>query len=303
MTRPSIDPALGLDLARERTLRRRSGTVTVLVPAHDEAATVAEVVTQARCGLDHMEVRGEVVVSASGCADDTADVARAAGATVVESPAGKGNAIVHGLRAATGDVVCLVDGDLRYFGEPTLVELLVRPILDGLADVTVSDLYWRPVYPQLWLHGFFAPLAGRLFPEILPKVGTTPWSGQRAALRELWPPELPEGFTADLALLLHWNRHASRMRPVLADDWTNPQRPKPELMRQEFELLVAHAVARDRSVDVQRLRAWFDRAHDLMAAYRPGVDDPHRFELDLLDGSLKALDSSLRQADQGQGGS
>ncbi|ONI90426.1 glycosyl transferase [Saccharothrix sp. ALI-22-I] len=289
MSKPAIDPALGLDLAQERTLSRRSATVTVLVPAHNEAATVAEVIADASCGLDLLGVRGEVVVSASGCTDDTADVARAAGAKVVESPAGKGNAIAHGLRAATGDVICLIDGDLRYFGEQTLVELLVKPILDGLADVTVSDLYWRPIYPQLWLHGFFAPLAGRLFPEILPKVGATPWSGQRAAVRELWPEELPGGFTVDLALLLHWNRHATRMRPVLADDWTNPQRPKPELMRQEFELLVAHAVAENRPVDVPRLRAWFDRAHGLMAAYRPDVDDPRRFELDLLDDSLKAL--------------
>lgn len=296
MTRPVIDPALGLDLARERTLKGRSATVTVLVPAHNEAATVAEVVADALCGLDRLEVRGQVVVSASGCTDDTAAVARDAGATVVESPAGKGNAITHGLRAATGDVVCLVDGDLRYFGDRTLVELLVGPILAGLADATVSDLYWRPVYPQLWLHGFFAPLAGRLFPELLPKVGGTPWSGQRAALRGLWPAELPAGFTADLALLLHWNRHATRMRPVLADDWTNPQRPKPELMRQEFELLVAHAVEAGRPVDVPVLRAWFDRAHELMAAYRPGVDDPLRFELDLLDRSLTALA-------QGQGGS
>ncbi|WP_367132699.1 glycosyltransferase [Saccharothrix sp. HUAS TT1] len=301
MTRPAIDPALGLELARERTLSPRSATVTVLVPAHDEAATVAEVVAAARCGLDHLEVRGEVLVSASGCTDDTAAVSRRAGAAVVESPAGKGNAIVHGLRAATGDVVCLVDGDLSYFGEQTLVELLVRPILAGLADVTVSDLHWRPVYPQLWLNGFFAPLAGRLFPEILPKVGATPWSGQRAALRELWPAELPGGFTADLALLLHWNRHATRMRPVLADDWTNPQRPKPELLREEFELLLAHAVAEGRPADVPRLRAWFDRAHDLMAEYRPGVDDPRRFELDLLDRSLAALDQAT--PDQGQGGS
>lgn len=302
MTRPAIDPALGLEQPQSRTLSRRSATVTVLVPAHDEAATVAEVVANATCGLDHLEVRGEVVVSASGCTDDTAAVARDAGATVVESPAGKGNAIRHGLRAATGDVVCLVDGDLRYFGERTLVELLVEPILAGLADVTVSDLYWRPIYPQLWLHGFFAPLAGRLFPELLPKVGATPWSGQRAAVRELWPEELPAGFTVDLALLLHWNRHATRMRPVLADDWTNPQRPKPELVRQEFELLVEHAAAAGRPVDAPRLRAWFDRAHDLMARYRPGVDDPRRFELDLLDRSLRALDA-CHAPDQGQGGS
>jgi hypothetical protein len=69
---------------------------------------------------------------------------------------------------------------------------------EGLS--AISDLYWRPLYPQMWLHAFFAPLAGMLFPEVLPKCGSTPWSGQRAALRELWPSELPDDFTVDLEL-------------------------------------------------------------------------------------------------------
>jgi glucosyl-3-phosphoglycerate synthase len=159
----------------------------------------------------------------------------------------------------------------------------------------VSDLYWRPLYPQLWLCGFFAPLAGSLFPELLPKVGSTPWSGQRAAKRHLWPNSLPEGFTMDLALLLHWNEHALRMRPVLADDWVNPQRPKPDLMRQELDLLVTRAVDRGRIEPdaAGRLDGWFETAHGLMAAYDPDRDDPQEFETRLLDASLAALRSHV----------
>ncbi|MGM1062427.1 glycosyltransferase [Saccharothrix sp. Mg75] len=296
MTLPPIDPALGLELVARRTLRaREAASVSVVVPAHDEAATIADVVSESLRGLAALGVPGQVVVSASGCADDTAELAAAAGATVVETGLGKGVAVLAGVAAAEGDVICLVDGDVRYYGDPPLVPLLVAPILSGVADATVSDLYWRPLYPQLWLCGFFAPLAGVLFPELLPKVGSTPWSGQRAAVRELWPDTLPDGFTSDLALLLHWNEEAVRLRPVLADDWTNPQRPKPDLVRQEFDLLVDHAVRRDRVAadTAARLGGWFDSVHGLMAEYDPGRHAPQEFEARLLERSLAELRAVL----------
>ena len=296
MTRPTIDPALGLDLVAERTLTGREARVSVLIPAHDEAKTIGEVVAEARRGLELLGAPGEVVVSASGCTDDTAALARAAGAEIVHAPLDKGAALAAALPRLTGDVVCLVDGDIQYFGHEPVVALLVRPILDGLADVCVTDLFWRPVYPQLWSHGFFTPLAGLLFPEILAKVGSTPWSGQRAAVRQLWPSTWPDDFTVDLALLLHWNDHALRMRPVLADEWTNPQRPKPDLLEQEFQVLVDHAVRSGRlaATSTTALVAWFDAVYARMATYHPDHDDPQRFERQLLEMSLAELRARVR---------
>lgn len=295
MNRPHIDPALGLDLVKKRTLERRDLSVTVLVPAHNEQDTIAEIVTEALKSLSDLKVDGEVIVSASACTDATADLARRAGATVVESPVGKGAAILAALSSSKGDVICLIDGDFSYHGDEGIAALLVSPILGGLADATIADLYWRPLYPQLWLYGFFAPLVGTLFPELLGKAGTTPWSGQRAALRTLWPKSLPEDFTVDLALLLHWNDVARRLRPVLADDWTNPQRPKPELIHREHAMLTKHAVRRNRiSADkVEELDQWFDSAHTLMAEYRPGHHDPEMFEKQLLEQSLNNLRRAL----------
>lgn len=286
-----INPDLGLELLPERTLEHRLATVDVVIPAHNERATIAEVIGECRRGLRALAVEGDVIVAASACTDDTAEVAEAAGAMVVETPIGKGAALKAGVSATEREIICLIDGDIQYFGSPPLVTLLVGPILHGTADVTISDLYWRPLYPQLWLHGFFAPIAGRLYPELLPKVGSTPWSGQRAAVRSLWPKELPEDFTVDLELLMHWNRHALRMRPVIADDWTNPQRPKPDLMATEFSLLVRHALKDDRLTPdlVPFVERWFTRVHDLMAGYAPGTHDPQAFERELLEGSLSEL--------------
>jgi glucosyl-3-phosphoglycerate synthase len=299
VTRPTIDPALGMDLVPAQTLTRQDAHVSIIIPAHNEAETVAEVVSDCRRSLDILGVQGEVIVSASGCTDSTADVAKDAGAHVIEAPIGKGNAIREGLRAASGDVICLVDGDIRYFGNPPLAAILVDPILRGVADATVADLYWRPLYPQMWLFGFFTPVASLLFPEMLTKVGSTPWSGQRAARRELWPEDLPENFTVDLAILLHWNRHALRLRPILTDDWMNPQRPKADLMSEELELLIATGLAEQRVTPsaVPALRHWYEAAHRLMATYQHGSDDPQEFERHLLLDSLTELAGQLGPGD------
>jgi glycosyltransferase involved in cell wall biosynthesis len=293
--RPYIDPALGLDLVPERTLASRPGSVAIVIPAHNERDTVAEVVADGLRALHLLRTEGEVIVAASGCTDDTAAVAAAAGARVVDTALGKGNAITTAVHATSADIVCLIDGDFRYYGESPLAVALVAPILRGIADATIADLYWRPLYPQIWLYGFFAPLTGRLFPELLAKVGMTPWSGQRAAPRRMWPVSLPAGFTSDLAILLSWNDAGIRLRPVLADDWVNPQRPKPELLAQEFALLADHAVACGRLDISQRgaLDGWFTAVHHLMAEYSPGHDDPQQFEVGLLTRSLTELDRAL----------
>ncbi|GAA5193829.1 hypothetical protein GCM10023322_56680 [Rugosimonospora acidiphila] len=293
--RPRIDAALGLELVTARTLARSNATVTVLIPAHNESETIADVVKESRRGLELLGVDEDIVVSASGCTDDTAAIARTAGARVIESPKGKGAAIIAGLAGARGDIVCLIDGDVRYFGDPPLVPLLVEPILAGIADACVTDLYWRPVYPQLWLMGFFAPLAGALYPDLLARSGSTPWSGQRAARRELWPQTLPDGFTSDLEILLHWNENAVRLRPVLADDWVNPQRPKPDLMAEELSLVTRWALRDGRLAPtlVPAVRSWFEAAHAMMARYRPGEHDPQEFERQLLRDSRAALHQAL----------
>jgi glycosyltransferase involved in cell wall biosynthesis len=284
-----------LDKVPARTLVRKSAKVSVVIPAHNEEATIARVIEDARGGLQLLGMRGEVIVSASGCTDATADVARGHGADVVYAPIGKGAAIKEGVKKAGGEIVCLVDGDLDYYGSIPLVALLVEPLLQGIADASISDLYWRPIYPDQWLHAFFAPLAGCLFPEMLPKVGSTPWSGQRAALRGLWPDSLPDNFTVDLALVLHWNQYAERLRPVLADDWFNPIRPKPDLLAMDYDLLVRHAIERGRlSVDMRsRLDIWFTTVQELVDGYDPQRHDSRGYEEFVLETSLTELRKRL----------
>lgn len=94
-------------------------TVVVLVPAHDEAADVGDTV-RALLASEHPADHLEVHVVADHCNDATADVARAAGATVVHErrsgKPGKSGALRHGLdHLAVSDrpfdVVAVVDAD------------------------------------------------------------------------------------------------------------------------------------------------------------------------------------------------
>ena len=89
--------------------------IAVLVPAHNESAHVLPTIASIRHQLGPAD---RLVVVADNCTDDTAVLARAAGAEVVERHAaaqrGKGYALAFGvdhLRASPPDVVLVVDAD------------------------------------------------------------------------------------------------------------------------------------------------------------------------------------------------
>lgn len=89
--------------------------VAVLMPAHDEAAGIGASIDALRPQLAHAD---RLLVVADNCTDDTARVARAAGADVVQRAdplrRGKGYALDFGVRALAAsppDVVVVVDAD------------------------------------------------------------------------------------------------------------------------------------------------------------------------------------------------
>jgi glycosyltransferase involved in cell wall biosynthesis len=77
--------------------------------------------------LDQNGIDGEVIVADNGSEDGSAELARAAGAIVVEEPRrGYGSAYLAGFAAAQGDYIVMIDADLTYdFAEiPRFVEQL-----------------------------------------------------------------------------------------------------------------------------------------------------------------------------------
>jgi glycosyltransferase involved in cell wall biosynthesis len=93
--------------------------VSVVIPCLNEAETIAECVTRARRVLDENALAGQVIVVDNGSTDGSGDLARAAGALVVDEPRrGYGSAYLAGLDVARGDYIVMVDADLTYdFGE------------------------------------------------------------------------------------------------------------------------------------------------------------------------------------------
>jgi cellulose synthase/poly-beta-1,6-N-acetylglucosamine synthase-like glycosyltransferase len=102
---------------RDRPATGAAIRLDVVVPAHDEEARVGDLVRSLHA-QDRPELLGRVVVVADHCSDATAEVARAAGAEVLERHAGrpgKPPALRDGLdvlRAGErGDAVVLLDAD------------------------------------------------------------------------------------------------------------------------------------------------------------------------------------------------
>jgi glycosyltransferase involved in cell wall biosynthesis len=89
--------------------------VSVVIPCLNEAESIAQCVRAARRVLDEHGIAGEVIVADNGSDDGSGELARAAGATVVEEPRrGYGSAYLAGFAAARGDYVVMIDADLTY---------------------------------------------------------------------------------------------------------------------------------------------------------------------------------------------
>jgi glucosyl-3-phosphoglycerate synthase len=181
---------------------RTGVTVSVVIPARNEAATVAGVVAGALAlGPDTV---GEVLVVDDGSTDGTAERARAAGARVVEADPsigpGKGQAMWKGVAEAAGDLIVFCDADLDPF-DPTyltrLAEALVRRPGAGLVKGRyhrtgtggrVNELVARPILELL--HPPLAHLA-------------QPLGGEYAAWRHVLE-QVPfvHGYGVDLGLVL-----------------------------------------------------------------------------------------------------
>jgi glucosyl-3-phosphoglycerate synthase len=168
-------------------------TVTVVLPALNEQATVGRIVERIRRDLvERQRLVDELVVMDSGSTDATCDVASAAGATVVRREdvlpdiaprPGKGEVLWRSLAATTGDVVVFVDSDLRDFS-PAFVTGLLGPLLTDASvqfvkatydralqtgetvapagGGRVTELVARPLLALHWpaLTGFIQPLGG-----------------------------------------------------------------------------------------------------------------------------------------------
>jgi glycosyltransferase involved in cell wall biosynthesis len=113
-------------------------SVVVAIPAYNEDRFIGSLVLKLRA-RNHL-----VVVVDDGSSDATAELAEAAGATVVRHPSnlGKTAAVETAFEQARrmgADALVLLDGDSQH--DPSDVDALVEPILNGTADMVVGSRF------------------------------------------------------------------------------------------------------------------------------------------------------------------
>lgn len=167
-----------------------SARVSVVIPAFNEAATVAACVAAV---VGHPLV-DEVIVVDDGSADATADAAERAGARVIRLAGnlGKAMALDAGVRAARHDVLLFLDADVTGHTHDTVTRI-VQPVLDGRVEMFVGIHARRTLWLNRLLHVF--PIIG----------------GDRALTRRLWD-AVPEGHKRGFEIEIAMNHTAKRFR-------------------------------------------------------------------------------------------
>jgi glucosyl-3-phosphoglycerate synthase len=193
-----------------RLAEDRQRSVSVCIPARNEAATIGPIVRSVlrNFGAQHggVDLVDEVLVVNDGSSDQTAAVARDAGAKVVDSggSGGKGEAMTVAIEASFGEVIVFLDGDVDPF-PPHFVPGLLGPVL-GMEAALVKPSYVRPLNGVPNEGGRVnelaaRPIIGLLFPELAHI--RQPLAGETAIPRTvLEKVRLASGYEVEIALLI-----------------------------------------------------------------------------------------------------
>jgi glycosyltransferase involved in cell wall biosynthesis len=106
--------------------------VSVVIPTFNEADAIGGVIQELP-----RDIAREVIVADGGSTDGTQQIARAAGAIVLDTGRGYGRACQAGAEAATCSVVVFLDGDGADRGD--LLRLIAEPVLTGTHDFVLAS--------------------------------------------------------------------------------------------------------------------------------------------------------------------
>jgi len=110
-------------------------TITAIIPAYNEEKTIANVLKP----LSSMSIIDEIIVISDGSHDNTAKIARAFNARVIELEKnhGKTNAVITGVKNTDSNIILMLDADLIGLRHEHIMNLLL-PVINKEADMTIG---------------------------------------------------------------------------------------------------------------------------------------------------------------------
>ena len=174
--------------------------IAVIIPCYNEAVAIPKVIADFRAALPE----ARIYVFDNNSHDDTATVARAAGAEVRrENLQGKGNVVRRAFADIEADIYVLVDGDDTYdaASAPAMIDLLTAEHLDMVNGARVTDIAaaYRPGHRlgNLVLTGLVRMVFGDRISDML--------SGYRVFSRRFVKsfPSLASGFETETEFTVH----------------------------------------------------------------------------------------------------
>ena len=189
--------------------------ISIIIPALNEAESIGQVVRE----MPWPHIR-ECLVVDNGSTDRTAEIARAAGARVLQSPRGYGAACLAGSLAAdpASDILVYMDGD----GSDLIAGLpaLIQPIADNQADFVLgSRIRGRrepgSMLPSQVFAGHLVGFLLRLFQGVR-YTDMGPFRAiRRSSLEHLRMSELTYGW--NLEMQIKAAQHGLRIREITVD--------------------------------------------------------------------------------------